>query len=198
MKRINYYINKFNKIIIEILVISVLIFLVSCSSWQSYNFWSTFLDDVPPPDSTGFNNNNIKDSLNITSKDTVKEKTEKIELVEYTHPPAEEGSCNNCHNNDKSFVLNEKLPTLCYGCHDDFKKKFKVLHGPINTGSCTACHDPHKSVYKPLLHRDGQDLCYYCHDKNAVLKNDIHSSIADSKCWDCHNPHGGSDMTFMK
>jgi len=155
------------------------------------SFW---LDDVPPPDSSFI----AKDIVSIALKDTSSVQSKQKELPEITHPPAEEGSCNNCHDIGNSFALTEKPPKLCYTCHDDFRKKYKVLHGPIYSGSCTACHDPHKSTFKPLLNKDGQALCYFCHSKEAVLKNEVHSTIEETKCWDCHNPHGGNDRTFIK
>ncbi len=175
-------------------IISILIFLIACSPQKNYQVLTIFFDDVPPPDTTKI----VADSTNITNKIINENDIKKELLVEKTHPPAEEGSCNNCHDVGNSFKLNEMLPKLCNNCHEDFSKKNKFLHGPLSVGACTICHDPHKSRFKSFLKQDGQALCYFCHEKESVMKNDIHSTIEDTKCWECHNPHGGNERTFMK
>lgn len=181
------------KIIINILILVSLILFYSCSAQTTYDILSIFFDDVPLPDSTLINKNRL-----VFSEIDTAGKSSKQDLPEIIHPPAEEGSCNNCHDLNNSFILTDFPPKLCYGCHDDFSKKYKLLHGPLNTGACTICHDPHKSVYQPLILTPGQELCFICHEKNDILRNDVHSSIDDTKCWDCHNPHGGNESSFMK
>lgn len=180
------------------MLLALLVLIISCTAKQRYDYLSFFIDDVPPPESSkvGKDTLNTNDNKNALTSNQPKA-NQKIDTI-YTHPPAEEESCNNCHVTDNSNALNEKLPKLCYNCHDDFSKKYKFLHGPLLSGGCTECHDPHKSAIKPLLKAQGQDLCFYCHEKESVLKNTIHSDIGDTKCWDCHSPHGGSDRTFMK
>lgn len=185
--------NKINKIFILLLLIYT-IFSFSCSPQKRYNFLSSFLDDVPLPDSVKV----INDSLFSLKKDSIPEIKETTAESDIIHPPAEEGGCKNCHDIGSSFKLIEKVPDLCNNCHDDFKRKNKKLHGPLNVGECSSCHDPHKSRNKKLLNLPGQDLCFYCHTKESVLKNDVHLTIDKTNCWECHNPHGGSDNYFMK
>jgi predicted CXXCH cytochrome family protein len=192
--RLKSYKKKISFVFYGALLISALVFGYSCSSQKSYEVLSFFFDDVPLPDSTSV----IIDTTNLALEDTINVKSMKSALLEQTHPPAEEGSCNNCHDIGNSFSLIEKQPALCYSCHDDFTKTTTFLHGPLILGNCSFCHDPHKSKFSHFLKLDGQDLCFYCHGKEDVMKNGVHSDIGETKCWDCHNPHGGSDKTFMK
>ena len=168
--------------------------MVSCSPQKKHDTLSIFFDGVPDPKIGKTKSDSASLAVNISSETRKKAKSEK----KFEHPPHENGSCSDCHNLNESFHLVESQPVLCQQCHDDFAKKYKLVHGPAASGFCTQCHDPHSSKYAKLLTRDGNNLCYFCHDKALVYKNDIHTSIGDSKCWDCHNPHGGADRTFMK
>ena len=172
------------------------VLLLSCSGQATHNALTVFFDGVPEP---AVKEHTKKDSAATTDKPNPKlvssaKPVEKINL----HPPYADRNCNICHQGGGSQKLTEQPPQLCYQCHDDFSKKFAVLHGPVANGSCTGCHDPHSSKNDKLLLKDGQQLCYNCHNKKDVLKNDIHSVIEDTKCWDCHDPHGGKDRYLSR
>jgi len=59
-------------------------------------------------------------------------------------------SCVDCHSphhaKEKNFLLREKQPQLCYGCHLEAKADFtKAFHHRVNEGlvKCTDCHNQH-------------------------------------------------------
>jgi predicted CXXCH cytochrome family protein len=168
--------------------------LISCSPQSKHDTLSVFFDGVPDPNAV-----NKIDSVQVASIDSLAlPDPNRIFEKEFKHQPFADNSCDNCHDQSNSNKLLEKQPNLCYQCHDDYSKKYKVVHGPAASGYCTGCHEPHSSPNEKLIVSDGQKLCYNCHDKTDVMNNEIHQTIDETKCWDCHDPHGGSDRTFLK
>jgi DmsE family decaheme c-type cytochrome len=58
--------------------------------------------------------------------------------------------CTDCHDphhaKESQFLMKEKQPLLCYGCHLDKKQQFnRPFHHRVNEGmvQCTDCHNPH-------------------------------------------------------
>jgi predicted CXXCH cytochrome family protein len=125
-------------------------------------------------------------------------------------------TCDICHTatgeehpkkNIKGFSLSEKLPVLCFNCHNDFQdnyEKFPFVHGPVkDTVSCINCHNPHSSPEKKLLLTSSNNLCLKCHSKTirngqTVIPNiglvlsrakSIHPPVENGGCVTCHNPH---------
>ena len=112
------------------------------------------------------------------------------------HNISVETQCINCHNphgGDNEFVLRRES---CYKCHDDFKNKYKYLHGPVNSNACYLCHSHHIQGTASLT-RTGKDICLMCHDSESVFKNENHKSAENEKCTTCHNPHGGDTRNFL-
>ncbi len=178
------------------IILLTLFYFSSCNSTKHYKVLSFFFDGVPAP----------SDSISNNSKDSIKKidstalaQGSSVTLVQAgsVHPPYKENQCGTCHNPDHIGKLNQEIPQLCYQCHEDFSKKYKVLHGPVNGGSCTACHNPHNSQNPKLLHQSGQSMCLYCHDSKRLFKSEIHQDIKDTKCTECHNPHGGNDKFVL-
>jgi len=171
------------------------ILLESCSPQKKHDVLTIFFDGVPDPSKKV-----VKKVDTVLTKQiqVVQEPESQPEVRSYIHPPYKERACSECHKINEGYTLQEKLPALCFNCHDNYGMKFKVLHGPVALGECTICHNPHSSKNEKLLNFDGQSLCYECHEKSDVLKNDVHSGIEDSKCWDCHDPHGGKDRFLVK
>jgi len=109
--------------------------------------------------------------------------------------------CETCHRKDagknhpgenKSIVLTENMPKLCYNCHDESKLKGEVVHAPFGSGMCTSCHDPHQSNNDKILREPSPEVCYTCHDKAKFTKKYIHNVINVVGCVTCHNPHAAS------
>jgi predicted CXXCH cytochrome family protein len=140
------------------------------------------------------------------------------ELIEKgtKHPPATE-SCETCHdvkikehteNGTKGLMLVEKVPELCYACHDGLKSildTIRNVHAAINSEkSCTNCHSPHSTVEKNLLVTEEKKLCLSCHNRdvsangkkvvniNKLLTTSkfIHPVLENDGCVVCHQPHG--------
>jgi len=171
--------------------------LLSCSTQKHYKTLSFFFDGVPDP----------------TKKDTVKSpdsiagrgKRLAINLQQIAkkpsqasiHPPYQEKKCELCHQQGSVGKALVHQQTLCFKCHEDFGKKFAVLHGPVASGYCTACHNAHSAENPRLLKRSGQNLCYYCHSKQELVRVPIHKEIKDAACTECHDPHGGAGP-FLK
>lgn len=138
------------------------------------------------------------------------------------HASASE-SCENCHqvkikdhteNGTLGLKLSEKVPELCYICHDGIKNyidTIKITHQAMkNKKSCTYCHSPHSSDMKKLLVSDGKKLCLSCHNKDASATGkkiqNMEKLLANSKvvhpameggCIVCHKAHGSSNNYML-
>ncbi len=135
------------------------------------------------------------------------------------HSPVEE-SCTNCHNPHNSSrvkLLNEDIPELCGGCHDDvlaIARNSPVQHQPVLAGqACLKCHDPHASNVKPMLVGLPYDLCVRCHGKDDMKDSEgkpmanlqylvthshmLHGPVADKDCSACHLVHGGENFRML-
>lgn len=104
--------------------------------------------------------------------------------------------CSACHKSAEgkshpdqkgSIVLTQKIPGLCYGCHDE--SKFRGKSGHTLLGMCTGCHNPHRSDSNKLLKGDQPGVCYDCHDKAKFTKKYVHKIINVGGCSSCHAPH---------
>jgi predicted CXXCH cytochrome family protein len=140
------------------------------------------------------------------------------------HPPAIE-SCDACHqvnikdhteNGTKGLNLTDKLPDLCFSCHDGIKNEIdslKKIHLALNESkSCVSCHSPHSSKNDKLLISEEKTLCLSCHNKdksktgekivnieNLLLKSKvIHPVINDAGCIICHKPHVSINQKLLK
>jgi len=184
------------KVLPVLLIAFILIYLSGCSSTYRTKVLSFFFDGVPSPAL----DNTAKSSDSIGGTDT-----SAIALnariaarpAMNVHAPYQDKQCSSCHDQGRMGKLLKSQPELCYECHDDFKVKFIVLHGPVGGGQCTMCHTPHMSVNENLLIRTGQAVCLYCHDKEQVMKSGAHVEIKDVNCIECHNPHGGEDRYIL-
>jgi len=174
------------------LIILVFSFLVSCS----HKVLSVFFDGVPE----------TNDSVRVAVKKSPP-KSDSLVKVEATgdlagiqnsvHPPFQNKKCGLCHDQNAKGKLQMPQPGLCFLCHDDFGQKFKYIHGPVASGYCNSCHNPHKSEFKKLLLREGQDLCLYCHDSKQIFRLAAHEKIGNNDCISCHDPHGGNKQNLL-
>lgn len=113
------------------------------------------------------------------------------------HKDIKETSCTECHNphggNNRMSLQSES----CYKCHDNYKKEYKFLHGPVDSGNCFQCHGTHKTKAPKLLINSGDNLCLSCHNSKDIIKTEYHIDIKNNKCIECHNPHGGKNDKFL-
>lgn len=188
----------FDKMILPFLSMAVfLIYLSGCSTTHNYKALSFFFDGVPNPDK----------ETTIQSGDSLS-RTDSMAIAQNLvlnappqmqfHPPYQDKECGTCHDQSNMGKFVESQPDLCYECHEDFSKKYKVLHGPVAGGQCTMCHNPHSSVNENLLTRTNQSLCLYCHESKQVMEAEQHLDIKDVNCTECHNPHGGEDRNVLR
>ncbi|MFZ4521378.1 MAG: cytochrome c3 family protein [Bacteroidales bacterium] len=182
--------------LISFLVLLLMVYVYGCSPVKHHKTLAFFFDGVPSPQANDdfASRDSVKKPDSITGKSLQKAGKPQPNY----HKPYKEKHCDACHDQGTmgKFVIEQ--PMLCYQCHADFSKKYKVVHGPVAGGFCTLCHEPHSSVNRKLLKRVDQQLCFYCHTADIVLNTKAHANIADTSCTDCHNPHGGNDRTFLK
>lgn len=175
----------------------LLIYLSGCSTAHHYKLLTFFFDGVPNPEKVVM----VASNDSLGRQDSVALALNSPEgkgpRMNY-HPPYKDKDCASCHDESKTGNLVKPLPDLCYQCHEDFAKKYRVLHGPVGGGQCTACHSPHLSANATLLTRTAQNLCLYCHESGRVMKSEAHSGIKDVDCTECHNPHGGEDRYVLR
>jgi predicted CXXCH cytochrome family protein len=138
------------------------------------------------------------------------------------HTPAKEG-CENCHGVKvadhpekvaKGLFLTEKVPGLCFLCHDDIKKEIDPtghVHAAVNEKKfCMNCHSPHSSDEKKLLSGNKKELCLGCHSKdkdaNGKKQTNFRQLLATAKvvhpaliggCNACHKPHASPENFLL-
>jgi DmsE family decaheme c-type cytochrome len=115
-------------------------------------------------------------------------------------------SCIACHSThhgkEKQFLLVNKQPELCYGCHTDIKQDFnrpfrhRVEQRPIQ---CTDCHNQHGGfLTKQLRATAAQDqVCFKCHTDKVVPVFE-HVPVKTDGCASCHQPHGSTNPRLLK
>lgn len=116
-------------------------------------------------------------------------------------------SCIACHSphhaKDPQFLLVEKQPQLCFGCHTETKQDFsrpfrhRVEQGLVR---CTDCHNQHGGfLTKQLRATAAQDqVCFKCHtDKTGPFAFE-HVPVKTEGCVSCHTPHGSTNPRLLK
>ncbi len=121
------------------------------------------------------------------------------------HPPAEE-SCDACHESTgsehpkegrKGFTLTDKMPDLCYMCHEE--SQGKNAHAPVESGECNACHSVHSSENQGLLLiAPTSKLCFECHDAEIANNKVNHYPVGEGDCQACHDPHKSDQSSLLK
>jgi DmsE family decaheme c-type cytochrome len=115
--------------------------------------------------------------------------------------------CTDCHDphhaKESQFLMKEKAPLLCYGCHQEVKQQFnRTFHHRVNEGlvQCTDCHNPHGGFLSRQLRATGsQDLvCVKCHSDKAGPFVYEHEAVKIEGCVACHTPHGSSNPRLLK
>jgi predicted CXXCH cytochrome family protein len=125
-----------------------------------------------------------------------------IEKHKNVHPAIKNG-CDICHIElnglehpvqKESIRLSEKVPGLCYKCHNESKYNKKFKHSPYAKGECTKCHNTHASDFNKLLRSDAPDICYTCHKKEKFTKKYVHAIIVNGCSKRCHSPHASDSQ----
>lgn len=182
--------------IIYLLLVIFFIFW-ACTPKFSYNVKTFLFDGVPDPYMVKVTL--IKDStvMGVGSK-VEKLKTKPVNEYRINlHEPYKKKECSKCHDRDFMNTTRVTLPELCYECHENFSKRYKVLHGPVASGDCTECHNPHQSKFNNLLMWSGQDICLHCHEMERIFMDKNHKEINDTSCTECHSPHGGDNISLL-
>src|SRR5271155_1456369 len=116
-------------------------------------------------------------------------------------------SCVDCHSphhpKETQYLMREKQPQLCYGCHTEIKQLFsRTFHHRVNEGlvNCTDCHNPHGgSLTHQLRSSAAQDVvCFKCHSDKAGPFVFEHEAVKIEGCTSCHMPHGSSNPRLLK
>jgi DmsE family decaheme c-type cytochrome len=116
-------------------------------------------------------------------------------------------NCIACHSphhaKEPQFLLVEKQPQLCFGCHTEIKQDFsrpfrhRVEQGLIR---CTDCHNQHGGfLTKQLRATAAQDqVCFKCHVDKAGPFAFEHVPVKTEGCVACHQPHGSTNPRLLK
>jgi DmsE family decaheme c-type cytochrome len=116
-------------------------------------------------------------------------------------------SCVDCHSphhaKERNYLLVNKQPDLCYGCHLEAKADFtKAFHHRVNEGlvKCTDCHNQHGGfINRQLRSTAAQDaVCFNCHVDKAGPFAFEHGPVKTEGCVACHTPHGSSNPRLLK
>lgn len=133
---------------------------------------------------------------------------EKMVKGKFGHGPAVNGDCMECHDihsADHKHLLRQKLPELCFKCHQDFSagmEKAAVVHDPVKSQPCTSCHEIHSGPHESLLKGKMEDVCAECHEeigdkvKRARIK---HAPLYGKEaCGSCHLIHFGERKNLLQ
>ena len=185
-----------NRKIILCLLVAVIL-LTGCSDEVRYKVISFIFDGVPNPEEK--EKVVLSDTLNVSDSVVNQQLLTELETPNIIfHSPYQKRKCIECHNQSSMGGMQNKMPELCYKCHENLGNKYKVLHGPVDAGYCNACHHPHYSKNENLLLKTGRELCLDCHLSEDIYSNKIHAKQESTLCTDCHNVHGGDDISLQK
>ena len=115
--------------------------------------------------------------------------------------------CTDCHSphypKESQFLMKEKQPQLCYGCHLETKQQFtRTFHHRVNEGlvQCNDCHNPHGGFLTRQLRATAtQDtVCFKCHTDKAGPFVYEHPVVKTEGCAACHTPHGSANPRLLK
>lgn len=116
-------------------------------------------------------------------------------------------SCIDCHDphhaKEAQFLMKEKQPQLCYGCHQETKQQFaRTFRHRVDEGllNCSDCHNPHGAFQPHQLRTASTEdqVCYKCHaDKQGPFVYE-HEVVKVEGCVSCHTPHGSSNPRLLK
>jgi DmsE family decaheme c-type cytochrome len=115
--------------------------------------------------------------------------------------------CIDCHSphhaKESQYLMKEKSPQLCYGCHLEVKQQFnRPFHHRVNEGlvQCKDCHNPHGGfLARQLRATSSQDTaCFKCHAEKAGPFVYEHPVVKVEGCPACHTPHGSSNPRLLK
>jgi DmsE family decaheme c-type cytochrome len=115
-------------------------------------------------------------------------------------------SCIDCHSphhaKESQFLMKEKAPQLCYGCHQEVKQQFnRPFRHRVNEGlvQCNDCHNPHGGfLTRQLRATSTQDTgCFKCHSDKAGPFVYEHEAVKVEGCVSCHTPHGSSNPRLL-
>lgn len=116
-------------------------------------------------------------------------------------------SCIDCHDphhpKQSQYLLREKQPLLCYGCHQETKQQFnRPFHHRVNEGmvKCTDCHNQHGGFLTRSLRATAAEdtVCFKCHSDKAGPFVYEHEAVKIEGCVACHTPHGSSNARLLK
>jgi DmsE family decaheme c-type cytochrome len=116
-------------------------------------------------------------------------------------------SCVDCHDphhpKESQYLMKEKQPQLCYGCHLEIQQQFKrPFHHRVDEGlvKCSDCHNPHGGFLTRQLRATAtQDtVCFKCHSEKAGPFVYEHEAVKIEGCVACHTPHGASNPRLLK
>ena len=115
--------------------------------------------------------------------------------------------CTDCHDphhaKESQFLMKDKTPQLCYGCHLEVKQQFtRTFHHRVNEGlvQCNDCHNPHGGFQSRQLRASTSDdlTCFKCHSDKAGPFVFEHAPVKTEGCIACHTPHGNSNPRLLK
>lgn len=127
----------------------------------------------------------------------------------YIHAPKAE-SCELCHKSngqphpgqkdETTFELKDKLPALCYSCHEALNT-MSTLHKPMKKGNCLLCHQVHNATTKKRMISNPPDLCYVCHTEFQAMVDTARSKhsvvLQGTACITCHTPHQSAQPKLL-
>jgi predicted CXXCH cytochrome family protein len=128
-----------------------------------------------------------------------------------------EGQCLTCHQphqGTQEKLLRDKVPDLCFMCHDRAKFQRKNKHVPAASGLCFACHDAHASPNPAVSRLPINEVCLSCHPSipegghaagtftsaghPLTGKKDPKSKYGILTCASCHDPHSSAYIDLFK
>lgn len=131
---------------------------------------------------------------------------EQRRFAQSSHSSSDVG-CLDCHSphhaKEPQYLLAQKQPQLCYGCHTSVKADFaKAYHHRVEEGliQCSDCHNTHGTAILRQVRTlpSGDFICYKCHaDKQGPFVYE-HVPVKTEGCGSCHVPHGSTNPRMLR
>jgi predicted CXXCH cytochrome family protein len=168
----------------SILLLTIVLFIISCSPQLRHNVLSTFFDGVPAREY------DLSDSLRtkIDRDDGKKNGNWGPEDIIVRQVQQADGTWSSVLGPNQLTDSTAELAKIASSAD------FKSMHPPYKERDCNACHN---AGNMGKLNQSQPALCFQCHETMAARKEYSHGPAASGHCTTCHSPHKSEKKNLL-